>query len=199
MALTYSTLKTAIADTLNRDDLTSQIPTFILLAEASINRDVRHWQMEKRSTATFDERYEPLPTDWLETIRVSISGKRQLDLLSQAKMMEMRELNNDTAGQPAFYSHSASQLELYPTPDAAYDATLIYVSRVTALSDAAPSNWLLSEAPDVYLYGSLLHSAPYLQEDARLAVWQNLYASSVQALNAASNAGTFSGTGLAIR
>ena len=35
---TYATLKTAIADFLNRDDLTSVIPTFIALAEADMQR-----------------------------------------------------------------------------------------------------------------------------------------------------------------
>ena len=46
---TYSELKTSIADYLNRSDLTSIIPTFISLAEAQINRDVRTWQMENRA------------------------------------------------------------------------------------------------------------------------------------------------------
>ena len=48
MALdTYANLKTAIADFLNRDDLTSSIDDFIDLAEAQMNREVRHWDMEK--------------------------------------------------------------------------------------------------------------------------------------------------------
>lgn len=199
MAFTYATLQTAIADTLNRDDLASQIPTFIMLAEAQMNRDIRHWQMEKRSTATFNDRYEPLPVDWLETIRISINGKRQLDLASQAKMMDWRETNNNTAGEPRYYAISASQIELFPSPDGDYPATLIYMGKIPALSDTVTTNWLLADAPDVYLYGALLHSAPYLQEDARLSVWQNLYAAGVQALNEASTEGLYSGSGLAIR
>jgi hypothetical protein len=199
MPLTYSTLQTQIADTLNRDDLTAAIPNFIILAEASSNRDVRHWQMQKRSTATFNERYEPLPTDWLETVRVSISGKRQLDLLSQAKMMDLRETNGNTSGEPRYYTHSAAQLELYPTPDSDYDATLIYYARVAELSDSAPSNWLLVDSPDIYLYGALVHTAPFLQEDNRLAVWQTMYKAAVDRLNERSEEGLHSGSGLTIR
>lgn len=199
MAFSYATLQTQIADTLNRDDLTSQIPNFILLGEASINRDLRHWQMEKRSTATFNERYEPLPTDWIETVRISISGKTQLDLLSQAKMMELRDLNGNTSGEPRYYTHSASQIELYPTPDSNYDATLIYYSRVPELSVTNTSNWLLVDSPDIYLYGSLVHTAPFLQEDGRIAVWQTMYKSAVDKLNERSMEGIYSGSGITIR
>ena len=51
---TYTELKAAIADFLNRDDLSAVVPTFISLAEADIQRRVRHWRMEKRSTAELD-------------------------------------------------------------------------------------------------------------------------------------------------
>ena len=39
---TYAELKTAIANWLNREDLTSVIPDFISLAEADFNRKLRH-------------------------------------------------------------------------------------------------------------------------------------------------------------
>ena len=39
----YTELTASIADTLNRDDLTAVIPDFIKLAEAQLNRDLRHW------------------------------------------------------------------------------------------------------------------------------------------------------------
>ena len=43
---TYSGLKAEIADFLLRSDLTSAIPSFIRLAEAGIDRDLRHWRQE---------------------------------------------------------------------------------------------------------------------------------------------------------
>lgn len=199
MALTYATLQTQVADFVNRDDLTAQIPTFITLAEAAINRDVRHWQMEKRSEATFNQRYEPLPLDWISSIRVSVSGNKQVKRLSQSRMLSMREGSADTAGEPRYYTISASQIELFPTPSGDYDGSMIYYAEVEALSDTTQSNWLLASAPDVYLYGALLHTAPYLQEDARLAVWASLYKEAVNTLNANSMRDQYGGAGLAIR
>ena len=64
---TYSELKTAVANWLNRDDLTSNIPEFIALAEAAINDQVRHWRMEKRAETTLDAQFIGPPSDWLET------------------------------------------------------------------------------------------------------------------------------------
>ena len=66
MALTtYAELKASIADFLNRDDLTSAIPDFITLAEADMQRRVKHWRQEKRSTAELDTQYSAIPADFL--------------------------------------------------------------------------------------------------------------------------------------
>ncbi len=71
---TYSELKTAVANWLNRDDLTAVIPDFISLAEADMDRKVRHWRMEKRATVQLDDQYSRVPSDWLESIRFYLSG-----------------------------------------------------------------------------------------------------------------------------
>jgi hypothetical protein len=42
-------------------------------------------------------------------------------------------------------------------------------------------NWLLTAHPDIYLWGTLSASAPYIGNDARLATWQTLYAQAVLA------------------
>jgi len=64
------------------------------------------------------------------------------------------------------------------------------------LADDNTSNWLLETAPDIYLYGALLHSAPYLAEDTRVAVWAQMYSAAVQNLNNQSERVKNSGTGI---
>ena len=198
---TYSELQSSIADYLNRGDLTSAIPTFIHLAEAQINRDVRHWQMENRATTTFDGRYATRPSDWIMTQRMHLTTgtTTAMTLISQQAMAEKRMTASDTSGTPLFYSHSESQFELYPTPDQSYTAEVLYYQKIPALSDSNTSNWLLSYAPDVYLYGSLIHSAPYLAEDERSTVWAAMYQASVNQLNLQSESSKTSGAGLKLR
>ncbi|HUU42163.1 MAG TPA: hypothetical protein VMX57_00200 [Planctomycetota bacterium] len=43
---------------------------------------------------------------------------------------------------------------------------------VTALSDANTTNWLLTLAPDIYLYATLVEAGPYLVEDTRVPAWE---------------------------
>lgn len=197
----YSQLKTAIADFLNRDDLAATVPTFIALAEADINRRLRHWQMEERATAEMDTQYSAVPADWVETIRFQTAGDstRPLELISRAEMLDRRATAYNAVGRPQFYTMAAGQFEVFPTPDQTYNAELLYFARVPALSDATPTNWLLTASPDAYLYGALVHSAPYLQDDARSTVWASFYQSAIDALNTASDDARYSGSGLRMR
>ena len=194
---TYAELQAAIADTLNRDDLTSAIPDFITLAEADMQRRVKHWRQEKRSTAELDTQYSAIPADFLEAIRFYITSNdtSPLELISQSEMLDRRYRNADTTGKPHYYAITAGEIEVYPTPDGTYNAELYYYSRIPALSDSNTSNWVLEYFPDLYLYGSLIHSAPYLKNDERTQVWAALYQSAIDGINAESESSKFGGSG----
>lgn len=200
---TFTTLKTAISDFLNRDDLTSAIENFIALSESQINRDIRHWKMETRSSGQQSpgDEYSQVPADWMETIRfhVTDNGTSPLNLISRAAMSDKRASNEDATGTPTHYTHADSQFQLYPTPSATTNTELLYYAKTKALSASNADNWLLLEAPDVYLYGALLHSAPYLGEDERIAVWAQMYSAAVQQLNNASDKAKYSGSGLKLK
>ena len=204
MAITnYTNLQTSIADFLYRDDLTSVIPTFIQLAEADMSRQVRHWKMESRSTGTQDagDQYMQIPSDWLETIRLHLtgSGTSALTLTSRAAMADIRAKNEDISTvKPYYYTHADGQFELYPTPTEATDFELLYYQKIPDLATNS-TNWLLTDAPDVYLYGALLHSAPYLAEDARVAVWAQMYSAAVSNVNRAAEQARYSGSGMTLK
>lgn len=200
---TYSELKSAIADFLNRDDLDAVISTFISLAEADINRSVRHWRMEERSSGqqSAGDQYMQIPADWVETIRMNVAGTSTtpINLASIATIIDKRAASNDEAGTPLLYAHVRGEFELYPTPVEDTDIELLYYKKLDALSDSTTTNWLLSEAPDVYLYGSLMHSAPYLADDARVAIWAQLYSAAVSNLIDSGEKAQFSGSGLKLK
>jgi hypothetical protein len=195
MALaTYAELQAAIADFLDRQDLTASIPTFIALAEARISRDVAHWKQEKRVDTTFNERYELIPNDFIEARSLQHADGGRIMTMAATEMHERRGGVNYAAGKPTSVRLTAGQFELYPTPDEAYSVSLLYRARIPALADDNTSTWLLLDAPDVLLYGALGQSAPYLKDDARLTVWAALYQSAVDALNAESNSAKSIGT-----
>jgi hypothetical protein len=202
MALTtYADLQTSIADFLNRDDLTATIPDFISLSEAQMNREVRHYRMEKRATAQLDTQYTSLPTDFLQPIRFVITGS-DVSTLEQASALEiskLREDNNDTTGKPTTYSILDSAIEVFPKPDATYTLELLYYEKIDALNGGNTTNWLLTNYPDAYLYGALLHSAPYLQEDSRIQTWAALYQKAVSDINSESERSKTGGSGRRIK
>lgn len=201
MALdTFANLKTAIADHLNRDDLTSYIPDFITLAEAQMQRDLRHYQMEKRATATVDAQYNALPADFLQPLRVHMQGKhRPLQLMSSAEIQRYRDNTDATTGEPLYYAITGGEFEFAPAPDGEYTCEFYYIRTIPALSDSNTSNWLLSAGPDAYLYGALIHSAPFLRDDERIGVWAALYKSAVDGLQQSSDRARFGGGGLKLR
>lgn len=173
---TYSELKSTISDWLNRDDLTTVIPTFISLAEAHFNRTTRHRKMVTRSTATLDTPYFAVPSDWLENIRFILNTDPIVPLVfvTPEQLVEDKQKYSVT-NQPMFFTMVGQQFEVLPEPSTSYECELLYYAKIPALSDSNTTNWLLTESPDIYLYGALVQSAPYLKEDERLQVWAGLY------------------------
>ena len=201
MIATYAELQTSVADFLNREDLTAVIPTFIRLAEARIDRDLRHWRQEQRDTLSLDAQYVALPATFLQPIRLQITTgpTGEVAPISVAQMLQLRGERNDRVGTPTNYAITAGQIELYPTPDDTYAASMVYYGRIAALSDSSTTNWLLTEAPDAYLYGSLVYAAPYLKDDQRMVVWESLFKLSIDTLNLSSDDAKYGGTGLRMK
>lgn len=198
MALTtYTELKAAIADWLLRSDATTVIPDFIDLAEKDMARKVRHWRMESRSTATLDTRYSALPADFLEPIRVSITSGTtyELELASQAEMLDRRERGANVSGRPLFYALSGGEIEVQPAPDGEYTIEMLYYVRTEALSASNASNWILTYYPDAYLFGALAFSAPYFKEDERIPVWRKMYDEAIAGIAHDNHKTKFGGTG----
>ena len=180
--MTYSELKTNIANYLNRSDLTSEIDIFIDNTEAELNRRLRVADQVKRSVATADGQYLSLPSDWLEAINIEITSNdfRPLMQMSIESLDVYRKANNNITGQPIYYAIVDNTLELAPTPDAEYTLQLTYFSKIDALSDSNTSNFVLASHPDIYLYGSLKHASVFLMEDERAPLFNAQFEKSLE-------------------
>jgi hypothetical protein len=179
MALaSYSDLKASIAGWLNRSDLTAAIPDFISLAEAQISRRLLMMgpvrAMMGRADASISAEFAALPADFMgaRTIVFAEDRTRPLDFCLPEQINRKKAFES-TGGNPRFFSVVGGELQFFPAPSggASYSSEMTYWKRIPALSDAAPSNWLLALHPDAYLYGALLQAAPYLKDDARIQSW----------------------------
>jgi hypothetical protein len=205
----YPSLQAAVTEYLARDQdttLLERIPTFIQLAEAKINRQLFVRQMEHRSTAVVDTAsIEPefisLPADFQSMRRVrlaSIKGKPSLEFKSGVQIDEFRFAISNVAGPPRYFTVFGNEIELAPTPDAAYTIEMIYRQSIPPLAINS-TNWLLALAPDLYLYGALLESAPYIKEDGRIQTWGLGFGSALNDLNNLGLTSTFNAGPMTVR
>jgi len=174
---TYSELKTAVANWLDRSDLTDIIPDFIVLAETRHKRDFKIRRMETRVTANTiaDTEYYTLPDDYvaMRNIKLNSDPKTALEYLTP-EIMDRLQAGSST-GKPKAYSIKGNNIQLRPLPDGIYEIEISYYKTFAALSDSNTTNDMLTHHPDAYLYATLLEAEPYLQNDKRVALWLQAY------------------------
>lgn len=194
----YATLQSTIADYLNRADLTSQIQTFIQFVESDLNSRLRCREMIVRATTTNDDEFVKLPLDFLEALNLQIVGGAsplRYVTLDEADMINRAQVLT----QVSVYSLMNGAIELIPPPSTDVEIEMVYYGKIPALSDSQTTNWLLTKAPDVYLYGALTHAAPFLMDDQRISVFGNIYLKRVEELNQESQKSLHSGSPLLAR
>lgn len=173
MAITTNAeLEAAVANYLDRTDLTARIPEFVALAEARFNRVIRAPDMLTRDDAfTVDGQYEDLPSGFLEAKRFVLltSPVTPLEYLTPEEMAEKRAYIT-SASKPVYYTVAGGSFEFLPSPSQAYTASLLYYAKLTA--NASSDNWLFTSHPDIYLFGALLEAEPYIHSDERITLWQ---------------------------
>ncbi len=182
MALdTYTGLVEAIGGWLNRGTtLDARIPDFIRLTESRLNKILDDPEMEVTSTATSSGQYLALPSDFGELRTIRIGNYR----LSQNTAADFSGFSTSVGGIPRVYSISDGQLAFAPIPATGSGVSITYIRRVPALTATAPTNWMLSLAPEVYLYGSLLAAEGYLMNDERLPMLKSAYEEAIGDLRA---------------
>jgi hypothetical protein len=201
MALgTYAQLQASIADWLHKDNLTTVIPDFITLAETQLNADLDSRGQETRTslTANTTTNLVALPTDMLEMRRLTITSTTPYRVLEykSPEQLYADTVYITTTEEPVAFTVIGPNIELNCIPDAAYTLEIVYRQKLTALSVSNTTNWLLTGYPNTYLFGSLLQSAPWIQDDDRIVVWQKMYRDAVQMVNSID---WYSGSGLRVR
>lgn len=183
---TYSELKIAIQSWAKRTDIVDQFDTFIDIAEsimyANPDASLRIREMETRATGTLSaaNRYEPLPTNYLQMRQVKLNldaGDRFLEYKSPESMA----ISPD-AGIPWNYTIS-DQIELDRAPDDDYTIEFLYFASLTPLSDAAPTNAILTRFPLIYLYGALYAFSQWSMQEEKASFYYQSFIKAIQGAN----------------
>jgi hypothetical protein len=177
------------------------IPTFITLAEARLQRELRTRPMLKSATATMTggDNTVGLPTDFLEMRDLFTQGNPRMPVSYMSPSAFTRNARATESGRPVDYSVIGSEMNFAPIPDGAYVLEMLYYYKPDALSSTNASNVFLANYPDLLLYGSLAQAEPYLMNDARLATWAALYASTLELIVTSDDSSEYNGVPLQMK
>lgn len=160
MALTtYTGLSTFMERALNRTDQTTYFPDFLAMSEAHFNREIRAPQMETSSSSTVAVATVALPSDFLSLREVYVNATNDTVLIPMAPAQLRGQYAMDTTGEVEAYTVSGSNIVLAPPPSAATTITIAYYQTIPALTVSAPTNWLLTAHPDLYVWAIRYYAA----------------------------------------
>ena len=185
----YDDLKTAVANWVDRDDLTSRVSDFITLGESRINKHLRIRQMERRSqmSTIADTEYYWLPPGWLKGRHLKLvnaygSADADMEYLTPESLdvVNMRKYGGG-AGIPKYYTIVGNEFRFLPKPTAVYTIEVLYYKKLDSLSSTQTSNEVFSDFPDIYLYAGILEASIFLKDAASAKEYGMLLSNAITA------------------
>ncbi len=204
---TYTGLLASLADWSDRSDMSAVFPDCVALFEANANTEgairTQFNRIETTQVTGIAQNYISTPSDFLavdSAIIVKSGGQYEsLTSFGSASAMYTAYPNSALApSQPKGFINLASKLELGPVPDAVYSIRLYYYQKIPALVTNS-SNWLLTNFPQIYLFGSLVASESYLGTDQAISKWGNLYDNAIQKLQGSVDRNKYGGSALKVQ
>lgn len=169
MAITdYTTLQAAVKLWLHRDDLAAQIPDFITLGELHLNAEIEAIQMQAIATVVTvtGSRFAPLPARFLEPLSLNDRLGDEV-ILADSGSLAMAAATKPAA-RPRFYAPT-DQMEFDCASDRVHNLTMVYRKSLDIKTDV--TNWLLTSAPNAYLFAALSEAAPYIIDLNQISLW----------------------------
>ena len=175
-------MQTEVSNTLARDDLTAEIPQFIQFAENKLYRILNLRNEETALSVSISSGVAAVPADFKALKFAYVldgSIARTLDWVPLDKLYKDYPDRSSTE-LPCVISREATNFVFGPVSQ---DGTLkgVYYAKQDPLRTTDPS-WLVTNAPEVLLYGALLEATPFIQADERIPVWRQMYQESVDTL-----------------
>lgn len=191
---TFGALKTAIADFMNRSDMTTaQAENFVALTESDLRNDVRVRAQRVTTAITATGQSFSHPALMLEADELRIDGYGY-ELVNQEDYTKHRKAGTSSR----VFTSLGSSFQVNVGDGVTNVLTLTYIEALAAFTASTNTNYVLTYAPDVYLYGACAHAAQYYQDAANLERYKALYLGAVKRLNEREQAASWSGSMLQI-
>lgn len=175
----YSTLLTEVASWLARSDLTAAIPGFVQNFEERFFRNPQNYGpwMHSALSVSFSST-ATVPSDCLTVKIAYLNGQSERPLIASSLEQVLTAYPRTGSGKPRWFARDGSTFVFGPVPDGTYTLNGVYFAKPTLLrsyaSDAA-AHWLVVNAPDLLLFGSLMEAQGYVMNDKRFPFWFDKY------------------------
>ena len=103
-----------------------------------------------------------------------------------------------TSGTPNFNTILANEASFGPIPATVMEVEMLFYKKFENLSGSVATNWLITNAPDIYLYGSMLEAEPFIMNDERVPLWAQALQQGISDLQEQDNKDRHSGSALRV-
>ncbi len=129
------------------------------------------------------------PDRWRDTISINIGvgtdQKRTQIFARSYEYCRRFHPDEDVTAQPKFYADYDYFNWLFaPSANFAYPFEVNYWELPALLDDVNQTNWTTDFAPNSLLHGALLQATPFLKDDDRIPIWEQIYEKDVAILEA---------------
>jgi len=168
-----------------------QLPRLVELAERRCARQlkVQGFITAVTATMTAGQSVYPKPDRWRDTVSITVgtgAGLANRTPIFARGLEYLRAYwpDESVTAQPEVYAdYDYKHWLIAPTPALNHPFEIIYYEIPQLLDATNQTNWLTEFAPELLLYSTLLECAPFLKNDERIPVWQNLYTQAAQAIS----------------
>jgi hypothetical protein len=168
---TYADLTAALTNWLQRSDLAALLPNFVQLFEACANRRLRVRQQEATVELAPGNGVAALPPDYLAWRRLTWIGNPRQELAYVEPSWLQAAYPDLPAGLPRVFTIEGGNILTMPFDPGNTALELVYFQQIPALA-ANSTNWLISQHPDLYLFGSLTEAQAYTVNAETAALWK---------------------------
>lgn len=184
---TYTDLHAAVQAWVNHAQANARIPDFITLAEGEISADLLVDPMKLEQSVSFSAGASeiPLPANLIDPEQFRLLGARLPDIVMASREMLAEFAANTRAydSQRTYGALVGRTLKLFPTQTVDGTVAVYGKCAIPPLSSDAPTNWLLTSFPNVYLFGAIREAGSFMRDEAMIAWAEGRYQQAVAKVN----------------
>jgi hypothetical protein len=158
------------------------VPTFVLMAEARINRVLKIGEQTHRIyTKTIkDKEYYTLPPEYngMRIVQFNSKGVDEKDSIpinleyaTPEHILDLQINPNSRSGN--FYTIANNQIQVFPILAENGTLEMIFYRKVPNLSNVTPDNWMSIDNPDIYVSGICAEIELFVKNYEASSLWDN--------------------------